>query len=114
MNFKEFFEKNKTFSAIIIGAIIIAGAIYLVESQPKSGIDKSQLPAQLPSIVNSGENLNTNTNCLIKGNISSGGKIYHMPGGQFYDRTVIDTSKGEKWFCSEAEAQAAGWRRSSK
>jgi len=109
----EFFAKNKTPIALLIGAIIVAGAIYLVGLQPESGIDKSQLPAQLPSVVNSGENSDTNTNCLIKGNISSNGeKIYHVPGGQFYDRTVITPSKGEKWFCSEVEAQVAGWRRS--
>ncbi len=114
MDFKEFFEKNKIFSAIIIGAIIIAGAIYLSGSNSQEATYKNQLPAQLPSVVNSGENSNTNTSCLIKGNISSSGKIYHMPGGQFYDRTVINTSKGEKWFCSEAEAQSAGWRKSSK
>ena len=51
--------------------------------------------------------------CTIKGNIGrSGTRIYHVPGGQFYDRTRIDTSKGEQWFCTEAEARAAGWRRS--
>jgi hypothetical protein len=49
--------------------------------------------------------------CLIKGNINSKGKhIYHVPGGRWYDATSIDQSKGERWFCSEAEAQAAGWR----
>lgn len=53
--------------------------------------------------------------CNIKGNISkSGEKIYHVPGGAYYDRTDIDTSKGERWFCSEAEAQAAGWRPSKR
>ena len=51
--------------------------------------------------------------CRIKGNISSDGvRIYHVPGGRYYDRTRISTSKGERWFCSEAEARAAGWRRS--
>ena len=51
--------------------------------------------------------------CSIKGNVSKGGKrIYHVPGGRFYDQTRIDTSRGERWFCSEAEARAAGWRRS--
>ena len=51
--------------------------------------------------------------CAIKGNIGkSGGRIYHIPGGRYYDRTRIDPSKGERWFCSEAEARAAGWRRS--
>ena len=52
--------------------------------------------------------------CLIKGNISASGRIYHVPGGAYYARTGIDTSKGESWFCSEAEARAAGWRRSRK
>jgi len=52
---------------------------------------------------------------LIKGNVSSGGeKIYHVPGGYYYDDTVIDTAKGERWFCTEAEAVAAGWRKSSR
>jgi micrococcal nuclease len=50
---------------------------------------------------------------VIKGNISAGGeKIYHVPGGAFYDQTVIDEAKGERWFCTEADALAAGWRRS--
>ena len=54
--------------------------------------------------------------CRIKGNIStqSGERIYHVPGGQYYGRTGITTSKGERWFCSEAEARAAGWRRSRR
>lgn len=50
--------------------------------------------------------------CVIKGNISSKGeKIYHVPGGGSYDVTVITPSKGERWFCTEQEAVAAGWRR---
>lgn len=48
--------------------------------------------------------------CLIKGNISRGAHIYHMPWDRFYDRTRIEAAKGERWFCSEAEAVAAGWR----
>lgn len=52
--------------------------------------------------------------CVIKGNISrrTGERIYHVPGGEFYDRTRIDRLEGERWFCSEEEAKAAGWRRS--
>jgi endonuclease YncB( thermonuclease family) len=50
--------------------------------------------------------------CDIKGNISynTGARIYHLPGDRHYDETVITPSRGERWFCSEAEAQAAGWR----
>ena len=51
--------------------------------------------------------------CSIKGNISKNGtRIYHVPGGRYYDQTRIDTAKGERWFCTGAEARAAGWRRS--
>ncbi|MGB8274292.1 MAG: hypothetical protein WCF16_03370 [Alphaproteobacteria bacterium] len=53
--------------------------------------------------------------CQIKGNINDEGeRIYHVPGGQFYDRTRINQSNGERWFCTEAEARAAGWRRSKQ
>ena len=53
--------------------------------------------------------------CRIKGNIGRDGqRIYHVPGGQFYERTRIDTSRGERWFCTEAEARAAGWRKSRR
>lgn len=48
--------------------------------------------------------------CAIKGNISGSGRIYHLPGGRSYDRTAIDESAGERWFCSVEEAEAAGWR----
>ncbi len=49
--------------------------------------------------------------CDIKGNISSkGDKIYHQPGDSSYAETVITESKGERFFCSVADAVAAGWR----
>ena len=50
---------------------------------------------------------------VIKGNIgSSGEKIYHVPGQQFYNQTQIDEASGERWFCTEQEALDAGWRKS--
>jgi endonuclease YncB( thermonuclease family) len=49
--------------------------------------------------------------CQIKGNINSqGDRIYHVPGSRSYGATRINELKGERWFCSEAEARAAGWR----
>jgi endonuclease YncB( thermonuclease family) len=52
-------------------------------------------------------------NCIIKGNLKSAGQcIYHMPGGHFYDRLDMQRNASRRWFCSEAEAQAAGCRRS--
>lgn len=49
--------------------------------------------------------------CRIKGNIGSGGaRIYHMPASPWYDRVTIDAARGQRWFCSATEAEAAGWR----
>ena len=53
--------------------------------------------------------------CDIKGNVNDRGeRIYHLPGGQFYDRTIIDPREGDRWFCSPAEAEANGFRRSKR
>lgn len=52
-----------------------------------------------------------NPDCPIKGNINrKGDRIYHTPWSRSYKRTKINTEKSERWFCSEAEALAAGWR----
>lgn len=50
--------------------------------------------------------------CTIKGNVSirSGEKIFHVEGQEYYAATRISPEYGERWFCSEAEARAAGWR----
>lgn len=52
--------------------------------------------------------------CPIKGNISTRNgvevRIYHTPWSRYYDKTRINTRKGERWFCSESEALTAGWR----
>lgn len=53
-----------------------------------------------------------NGDCNIKGNVSTQGeRIYHMPGDEYYEQTRISAAHGERWFCSEEEARAAGWRR---
>lgn len=54
--------------------------------------------------------------CDIKGNISinSGAKIYHVRGQENYADTIIRTEYGERWFCSETEARAAGWRKAGR
>ncbi|MEI9416544.1 thermonuclease family protein [Mesorhizobium sp. Cs1321R2N1] len=57
-----------------------------------------------------------NLTCIIKGNISinTGEHIYHVPGQEHYWETKISPQYGERWFCSEAEAQAAGWRKARR
>lgn len=69
------------------------------EPQKPTTAPVTQPPANQPS-----------GSCVIKGNISSDKrKIYHLPGCGSYDKTVIDESAGEKWFCTEQEATNAGW-----
>lgn len=52
---------------------------------------------------------------VIKGNVSSSGeKIYHVPGQENYGATVVNETNGERWFCTEAEAEAAGWRKARR
>jgi len=68
--------------------------------------------ARLPTVrVKSSER----RSCHIKGNISRGKKrIYHLPGGMYYSQTKINELRGERWFCSEEEARANGWRKSRR
>jgi endonuclease YncB( thermonuclease family) len=52
--------------------------------------------------------------CKIIGNIGGKGgsrRIYHMPGSRSYEKTKISPSKGERYFCSEQDAVACGWRK---
>ncbi|MDO8504094.1 MAG: thermonuclease family protein [bacterium] len=73
----------------------------------KSGICSESKPTTSPQVQSS------QTECTIKGNISSSGeKIYHMPGQRYYEQTKIEENKGERWFCSENEAIDSGWRKS--
>jgi endonuclease YncB( thermonuclease family) len=48
--------------------------------------------------------------CPIKGTVSGDTKTYQLPWNASYEKAKIRASKGERWFCSEAEARAAGWK----
>jgi hypothetical protein len=75
----------------VLFGIVVAGAIFLEFGFPLIG-------------------------CTVKGNISpkNGERIYHVPGQAFYSDTRVDWLKGERWFCSEASASAAGWRKAMR
>ncbi len=73
----------------------------------------SQRDQAAPAASSPAVSLVGQSGCNIKGNISAKGEcIYHVPGQKFYSQTKISAGKGERWFCSEAEALQAGWRRS--
>ena len=80
-------------------------------ADPKPADPKPGNPTRENWYGRTNEELDKNWSGQIKGNINSDGeKIYHVPGWSSYDRTKIDTSKGERWFSTEREAINAGWR----
>ena len=48
--------------------------------------------------------------CPIKGQVSGDNKSYVLPWQSDYGSVKLKPAKGERWFCSESEAQAAGWK----
>ena len=51
----------------------------------------------------------------LEGNVSGKGEpIHHLPWQRDYARVRIDEGKGERWFCSEGEAERAGCRRAAR
>lgn len=129
---KEFLEKMKQFGRIhqqkivlVIGYMLVgllAFGLGRLTSPKKEAPDirveqQANLPANYTPTV---AGLQTNTapvqaittttdNCAgkIKGSSSM---IYHVPGGAFYDKTTHPT----RCFDTEAQAQAAGFRKSSR
>ncbi|PIX68851.1 hypothetical protein COZ40_01060 [Candidatus Roizmanbacteria bacterium CG_4_10_14_3_um_filter_39_13] len=52
--------------------------------------------------------------CTIKGNYRSAdtSRIYHTPDCYNYDRITVKPGTTDRWFCTEKEAQVAGFRKS--
>jgi hypothetical protein len=128
----ELFKNNQHVFALIAGYILTALLFFslggfVARSRPpdvkieEPPLDLSQLnnilksapPQSDPRAPGAGAvaGESSDLNCLgrIKGNIGSSGKIYHVPGGAFYDRTVP-----ELCFDTEVAAQAAGFRKSQR
>ena len=97
-----------TFLAAEKGARDVAAGIW-------SATDTQEVPVMAGSTCPQGCTTHL-AGCDIKGNISysSGEKIFHVPGQENYEDTVISPDKGERWFCTEAEATANGWRKAKR
>ena len=48
--------------------------------------------------------------CPIKAHLTQAGKIYVLPWASDYARVTIRATRGDRWFCSEQDATAAGFR----
>ena len=71
-----------------------------------AGVGRSPPRAAAPTFAELAR-ANRSGNCVSKGNRSRRGEwIYHLPGMSHYEQT-----RAEDIFCTEAQAQAAGYRR---
>jgi cold shock CspA family protein len=106
-------KRSKSTLPQLLTGIGILAAIVLAQNQFSRLFNRPSSLSSTPIAVNKPD---VTQNCNIKGNISvsTGDKLYHVVGMEDYEETKIDQSKGEKWFCSESEAIAAGWRRAPK
>ena len=52
--------------------------------------------------------------CPIKGQVAGGARVYVLPWSPEYGRVRVSRARGDRWFCSEKEAIAAGWRAGSE
>ena len=54
-----------------------------------------------------------NPKCNIKGNVREGKKTYFYPGCGNYSNVFLELDSGDQWFCTEKEAQSAGFIKSA-
>jgi endonuclease YncB( thermonuclease family) len=55
-----------------------------------------------------------NAECGIKGLVEAGGAlVYRSSDWEGYAGRAVDEGLGERWFCSPADAEAAGWRKAA-
>jgi endonuclease YncB( thermonuclease family) len=83
---------------------------YRHEGEPKQSSNRQPRRAQRSNSPPVASSIHSRSQpsgpCRIKGNRGAHGWIYHVPGMPYYEQT-----HAEEMFCSEAEAQAAGYRR---
>lgn len=95
---------DKTWYHLVSNAWVFAELVISVPSCPSSPTNTPDCPSGCTTPP---------PGCVIKGNVSfdTSEKIYHVPGCEHYDITKINSDYGERWFCTEAEAVANGWRK---
>lgn len=86
--------RNRNANAMVLGAVKVTPATKML-------LLRSAYGANPPT-----------PDCAIKANVNRGGVcIFHKPGGRFYAKIKMDNpEKGNRWFCSVAEAKASGCR----
>ena len=109
-------ESRKVIFGLLGMGLAISLSLSGIFSRSRFSSNSKQAATSPETLVNSQNAPTASQNCDIKGNISvsTGSKLYHLPNMEDYATTNIDASKGEKWFCSESEAIASGWRKAPR
>ena len=76
---------------------------HLIDAQEQARKEKAGLWGKCGKI---------NGECSVKGNLDRNDKrYYHLPGFKYYEATQMNPEHGDRWFCSEEDAQKAGFKR---
>jgi cold shock CspA family protein len=107
-------KKNNAKKQGVLETVLGISSIMVVIAIFAGQFSSSRSPSAITSI--SPITSITKPGCNIKGNISfeTGKKLYHLPGMEDYESTRINPEKGERWFCTESEASANGWRKAPR
>lgn len=81
---------------VVIGGVLFLGALELADSKT---------PPPLTALFKKG--------CTIKAKVHllKGERFYYTKEDAIYDDITVSPIKEGEWFCSVAEAEAAGWKR---
>ncbi|MEZ5816033.1 MAG: thermonuclease family protein [Hyphomicrobiaceae bacterium] len=89
------------------------GAAESAAKAAKAGIWSSaepERPAQWRDRIWAAAKREAPDGCPIKGRVRGEERVYLLPWESNYARVRIRKRRGERWFCSQDEAEAAGWR----
>lgn len=96
-----------------LSRFVYVGSPYYEELKLAAGKAKEEKRGIYSSVCRKESSLSL-SDCIIKGNIREKDiKIYHLPTCINYTQVIIDEAFGDRWFCTETEAQKAGFRKAS-
>jgi len=109
-------ESHKVIFGLLGMGLAISLSLSGIFSRSRFSNNSKQAATPPETSVNSQNLATASQNCDIKGNISvsTGSKLYHLPNMEDYAITNIDVTNGERWFCTESEAIASGWRKAPR
>jgi len=104
------FEKAVTDAQADGRGIWTDGRTNTVET-PSPGFSGGTLPLPPGWRDNARCDISDGPQAVIKGvaDDGTGRKVYYLPGSTVYSTIEIRESAGDRWFCTEVEARAAGW-----